>query len=546
MERRMYLLGFLGRLTLMMLNSMRIALNDNKKTQNILKSQVQVVSSAIRNFNESSRTLKVNENLLNENIKLVNVFASDTNLHLHQLKIESLIIQQIRFLSAFTYKVLHEYNENIEAINLGIHNIVSPFIIIPNDLCKELQQYSGDLELILEPKYENMWIFFKLLKLQIVLADEIIVYVLKFPLTKQSVFDLFDLISFPIQHGNTSLLSYIEPRSRYLLLSQSKTVYSTMHVLSDCEEYLEGKYLCTNIHVSKVLEEAACEIRLLAPSTMRIPDDCIVRTIKAEDEIWKYIGHNSWIYSLQKSTTVTILCGGDTDHMEDAIVYKNGIFQIQGQCKGYTSQYLLEPTKLLEKNITYIVPEINITEDDCCIPISEFHKTNPMVLKPIRLSSADQSDLRFANKKLEEIDKLLVDRAREPFMMTHTKWYIVAMYILGSFVFLVVCTNFCRWLSCWRIMQRIFCFMKSSNAERSLPAIKNYVNCTFDSEIRREYREASRDLIVYRSGGANIGATEEAAYLDEDIVEAEFNNLPSQSTRSFNQGIKYRRSTTPL
>ena len=119
-------------------DSINTLLNDNRQTQTLLKSQIQMISSTIRNFNNSVNFLKLNENKLNKNILLINELSTTTNRKIDELKLENIITQHIMTLSLYANKLANEYDVYINALNLGRHGILSPQILTPKILLDEL------------------------------------------------------------------------------------------------------------------------------------------------------------------------------------------------------------------------------------------------------------------------------------------------------------------------------------------------------------------------------------------------------------------------
>lgn len=273
-------------------DSINALLQDNKQTQTLLKSQIQIISSTIRNFNNSVSSLKQNEQKLNENLKLINAFASKTSNSLDKLELESLILQHTITLSALANQLLSHCNEYIEAVNLGKHGILSPLIITPKILFDEISLYKGEYELPILPDYENVHVLYKIIELEIFSSNGLIVYVIKVPLVNKSTFNLYQIISLPIQHPNSTYISYIEPQKEFLLLSNTKTLVTLMQGLAGCTEYSARQYICREVHTTKRTEQQTCEVMLLNPHLTTIPENCRTRTINAIIETWHYLKYN--------------------------------------------------------------------------------------------------------------------------------------------------------------------------------------------------------------------------------------------------------------
>lgn len=313
-------------------DSINSLLQDNKQAQTLLKSQVQIISSTIRNFNNSVASLKSNENKLNENLKMINSFSQKTNNAIDKLELESLITQHTLTLSSLANQILGHCSEYIESVNLGKHGILSPNVLTPKTLLDEISAYVGEYELPVVPEYQNMHTLYKITDLEIFSNQGLIIFVIKIPLVDKFTYDIYHMIPLPIQHSNATYLSYIQPQKEYLLLSRSKTLVTLMQSLTACIEYAAMQFICRDIRVTRRTEHQPCEVALLNSHLKSIPASCQTRTINALIETWHYLKNNQWLYVLPKPTTLTLVC---QQHIEDIDIQGTGLLKIQRNCKGY-------------------------------------------------------------------------------------------------------------------------------------------------------------------------------------------------------------------
>ena len=291
------------------------------------------------------------------NLNKINEFSSNVSSEITSLKLETFITYQTSTLQGLTNKISRDYSEYINTIILGMHNIISPYIIAPKNLLEELQKYQVEYDLVIRPDPLNILLLYNLIKLNILHTDKITIFAIQEPLVGTIYFDLYLLIPLPIQHANPSIFFYIIPKHEYLLLSQSKMKFISLRVLSDCIEYLEGKYLCSNAFTIQSSEQPSCEVQLLSPHINFIPDDCQIQTIKAIIETWKYVNKNQWIYVLQKPTTLTIIFKEDENRVIDIIVHQTGLIHLEKHCKGYTN-IQCEAHKVLQNDTTQTIDHI--------------------------------------------------------------------------------------------------------------------------------------------------------------------------------------------
>ncbi|CAK9813158.1 hypothetical protein ANTPLA_LOCUS7713 [Anthophora plagiata] len=104
-------------------------------------------------------------------------------------------------------------------------------------LYEELKNYKNEHELVMKPDLENICDFYKFIQLHVISTSDNIIFALRISLVIRTKFDLFELIPFPVQHNNSEFFSYIIPQNRYLLLSQSKSQFTFLKELSDCNKY---------------------------------------------------------------------------------------------------------------------------------------------------------------------------------------------------------------------------------------------------------------------------------------------------------------------
>lgn len=149
-------------------------------------------------------------------------------------------------------------------MNLGKHGILSPQVITPKILFDELRNFRGGNELPVTPENNNIHIYYKIMELQVFSVNNISIFAVKIPLVNKINYIIYNLIPLPIQHFNTSVYSYIQPKKPFLLLSQSKTYFTLLQDLSSCSQYQKQEYPCKDIHTTKRTDQISCETQLLA------------------------------------------------------------------------------------------------------------------------------------------------------------------------------------------------------------------------------------------------------------------------------------------
>lgn len=520
------------------IDNINLLLKDNEQTNLILKSHVQIISNTIKNFRNSISSLEKYEESMNTNIDQINLFINQTNSQLTQLSLNNLLMQRFMTLLALTEHINNQYSLYIESINLAQNNIISPFVVTPEIIYDELTKYKNEYQFHIKPELRNIRAFYKIMKIQVITKNNMIIFVLKFPLVRDTNYKLYELIPLPIPHQNNSLFSYITPKTNYLLYSE--TQFSYLHELSDCIEYTNSQYLCQNIHTIQTTDQPTCEVELLNPFIKKIPSDCTTKITAIDSEIWRYIPVNQWIYVVQHPTTITIICSDSQSYMDDVTIHQTGILQLKETCKGYTNSFVLETTDDSKANSSYYIPIISITNDDCCTTSTLPDKLKTKLIRPIHLLNMDFSNLKYANKKLNETEKIILHRLTEPFIINNNNWISTIFAAIGTtlfIIFIIIISCKCCRYPYW--IRRLFRF--NTNNQPTTPLINNYVNFNFESDVHTDIVKTS-DIVPYVTANRNpVRASSTSLITNESEAEDH-----SHAIQLRPRNRSHRSSTTPI
>lgn len=510
-------------------NNVNLLLNDNEQNRQIMKTQNQIISNTIKHFKNSLSAFQTYENAMNENIKQLNTLLSQTNTHLSRLYLENLIVKQVSLLRIYAETINNRFSQYIETINLANNNIIPPLIITP-DISNKIKINFNQLF----PTTENInfQTLYKLLKLKTITEYGNIIFELKLPLIKKETYTLYKLISIPIKNDQSSLLSYVIPRSPYLLISESS--YTYLNELSDCSEYSTGQYLCHNIQITRTMDQPTCEVQLLSPHSHKIPADCDVKTSPLQSETWKYIPSNQWVYFVQHPTTLTIICEKKQSFMEDITIHETGMIKLDDNCKGYTNTYVLETVNHKKENMTYYIPNSNIIPDDCCTPVSQPIVLEVPHLNIIHTSNVDTSDLKYTSKKLNETEKILSQHSNQPYTINEFNWISMIISFIGITITIIFMLKCCLWFNRIQWLRQLVGLKPRINQGQSPTVIENYVYCSFDSEVHPP--DPNGQLALTTRAKTRSQRTSESDY--EETIPT----LSAPLTRSRNR----RSSTIPI
>lgn len=459
-------------------DSIKSLINNERETHILMQKQIGIISSTITNFNESTRKLNADADSLNENLAKFNRFVKQTTKNEEKLNLEFQINNHILTLAELTNEIQISLKNYLNDITLIRHGIINFNLVHPQDLQTELEKIQTKYTLPLTPTLENTYIYYNLMKVKSFISQKLLVISLDIPLIISNQYNLYRIYSLPTPHlGEPRLYSYIEPSKPYLLVSTTKTVYSTMSNLDQCKEYQPNSWLCEGVSTSRRTSSSTCETQLFFEQTGRIPDSCTIRKLYADLEIWHKIRPNQWLYVLSKPTTINIICQKSEDGEET--LRKIGILQLDPECKAYSENVILE-TEFTQAtaNITNRIPSIDITKDDCCVKLRENITLENVRLHPIKLSNLNLEELQFAQKKLSEIDETLQQQLNQPFIIKHSSWFTSTLSIIGITFSLFATYKILKWLGFFSMVRNfIACNTPGSKNSTCVPCVQVFTHC---------------------------------------------------------------------
>lgn len=424
-------------------SSIEDLINDQKQTHVLMQAQIRVISDTIRNMNKTILNLDQVEEKLNENFFKFNIFMNNSQSIINKNSVQLEIINHLMLIKQLNDMIQRELDRYSDSLSLARHGIIDYKILPPGTLLKELQN-SIKFQLPLEPSWQNLEAYYKMMILKSFVSTDKFVIIIKIPITTMDIFSLYKLYPLPTPNSvNPELLSFIKPNFEYLVISKSRSQYALLKTLDHCKQFLNNEYLCSEISTSFQHTTDNCEATLFDVTTRSIPSICEKQTIHAKTEIWQKINQNKWLFVTSADTRCTILCRDQEDLT--TILNRIGILELKENCKAFTNTIILEAQTIL-KNQTFrdYVPEINIQEDDCC----KKHRYNRtilanMQLSPIKLSHLDLNDLKYAQHRLTQFDEQLQQQLNKPFFIRYESsilqyiWiFIYSLLSLGTLYFL--------------------------------------------------------------------------------------------------------------
>lgn len=435
---------------------------DERHIETLLKNQISVTTSVIKNFNTTIQRLQIDEETFNRD--LIEINQSITNiaddLAFYQAQIKTLEICEFLMES---YAFVENYlNDALNAVAFARLNILHSSIITPKDLISALQQASQSLRknnLPLPVYSSSVAQYIDIIELDAFQTDLRIVFVLKVPLIEPESYTLYRLYPIPILDNRTKVFHIVPTTQTYIARDDDSMLYVTLQDLKTCKSLTRNQKICSEVLPYPIDSDAICEAQLLK-QTQVLPMTCQVSLLLAKGYNVKQIDQNLWLTSISDPLPITIKCG--RRETVTKIINTNSLLQLQPECTafiGITRVHAKYTTEAYQ-NVTYRSHQVRIPYT-CCNHIPE--KLHLPDLKPLKLSKIDLDDLNIAQHKLDQYSDELDKMINKPFIEKHLSWFTISTIII--IILLITLYVFCK---CRR--KRLLCLtMGQSNEVRPSP-----------------------------------------------------------------------------
>lgn len=487
---------------------------DDKEIQLLMKDQIQIIKTTISNFNDSVKILQLSEATINENIRKIDKFAEqivDETTGLRHLQIAN---SHLNLLSYLTNELSEQFDTLISAVLFAKNNIIHPSIITPTNLVRTLLK---DAKLTLEGTHfpfeineNNIHKLMDVIKLSSYYNNHKIVFVIKIPLTNIQIFNLYNLVPFPFPHHGNEYYAFIQPKSKFLALSENKAFYVQLYNLNDCQTITSSERICSGQTIHSILKDTVCEIDLISNYIDKIPDDCNTKLLKGTFRIWnKLLNTNQWLFVLSEPEILTINCPNQTQ-ISDEKLSNIGILQLDVGCKAYAKDVQLFAKNKITTEYVNVLPKIPIIEDDCCNTKKINSTIDHISLNPIHFTNVNLDELNMASHKLNALNDHMSEIYNRPHLIKHASWYSIIISVVASIVFLAIIYKMLQWCGIIFLLKR-FCKCSSQNESRGC-CVKIYNQCHSRNNPNVVHHRESRELLPIDSGAFPNLTQREAIY----------------------------------
>lgn len=477
---------------------------DDAAIQALLRSQINIVSTTIKNFNNTVRNLQIDELTLNQDLEKIQNSINNATNERQFLKDQIQVINMFENLLESYVLIENEVNDITDSLTFSKLQILHPSVIKSDTLIEQLVLISRQLEhnnLPLRPNVQNLPGLINLITLKAFQNEKRLVFILQIPLVSNEQYTSYHLYSIPTRDLNSDLFHAIIPESKYIGLSKDNRQYLRISNLDQCKEIATGTSLCKNM-VPLAIESAPCEIEVITklstkackPVLMRFKDYNVVKLKK-----------NKWIVILSKVMPIVHTCPQQMTKTQ--LVEANSILSMQPACTAYIGSTQIYAQEEKSSNYTEhdVIPQVPF---DCCEDVA---KNMQVTLNPIKLNSINLDELDTASHKLSEQEDLLNQLNTESFAGKHLGTFTIITIVAILLIF-----SYCICCKCG-LFRKLIGYMKPSGGDDSPPncCIQLFNYCTVSSPVskRNSYRASMHSLeeTNYQSEAtasplANLGA----------------------------------------
>lgn len=417
---------------------------DERHLETLMKNQISVTTSVIKNFNSTIQKLQIDEETFNKDVEEIQKSIMDISddIAFYAAKVGTLdlcesLMESYAFLENFL-------NDVINAITFARLKILHSSIITPLDLINSLRHVSQSLHknnLPLPAYSSSLAKYLDIIELEAYQSDSKVIFVLRIPLVEPDTYTLYHVYPIPILDNRTGLHHIIPSSQKYIARSDDSMLYVSLNTLENCKTLGGSQKICSDVLPYPIDSDSICEAQLLKQSIHTLPRTCETNLLFAKEYNVQEIDYNLWLITVSDPLPTTIKCNGKEPFTK--IINDNSLFQLQPGCNGFIGSTRVHAKYRVEvfQNITYKNLPIQIPFE-CCEHLPK--KSHMPDIKPLHLNKINVEDLNIAQHKLdqysEELDKIM----NEPLITKHVSWFtITTIVIIVALITIYILTK-CR------------------------------------------------------------------------------------------------------
>lgn len=403
------------------------------QVENLLKDQITVTSTVIKNFNQTMQKLRIEEKTFNDDIEKIGRTIRQVHDKLSYLETKLTFIEICEKLMENFILLEDTLSDILNSITFARLKIIHTSIITPENLIAGLQEISQNLvknNLPLPVRHSSVAQYLEIIELQAFQTQSDLVFVLKIPLVEQQIYTAFHLYPIPIYDDRTGLHHLLSFTQRYIAKNDDSLMYIPISDLSACKPLAVRHKLCSELYAYPIDTNAVCEAQLLK-NFNSVPNNCRSSIIFSEGYNVKKLEPNTWLVIIAEPLRVTVNCAKmDT---KTITITKNSVLRLQNECSAFIGITKVQAESKKTFNFTDNSHPVTIPYN-CCNSIKT--KISIPELKPLKLENLNFEELDIANHKLDQYSRDLDILINQPFVTRNISWFTYA--IIGTIIIVMV------------------------------------------------------------------------------------------------------------
>ena len=423
------------------------------------KEQITVVKSTLRSLNSTLLAVSDNENILSKGLEEMAKHINKQDGEVKRMFTASSIMFTVNEHSMQLNRYIDECRREHEILIYAIMNsqkgVLQPQINAPARIMKLMKASQADmppelsLPLPLSTAYHHLVL--RIIDLVVYVNENFLVYIIRLPLTNSINYNLYHVLTLPVQVRNTeSKFIFLSPESECLLMDTAKQYFARLRAdeLTNCKLISIRHRVCKQTQPLQLTHlDDECEAQMLQ-AIRTIPSTCSQRIAELNQTVWTQLANNEWLFVAPNPEVLTILCS--KHEPSNVTLTGTGRLKLNNLCKGYGSRILIQAQLTVSTNNTDkdIIPHLPLNFDCCEVQGRNFSLNNIHLNLPLTNAIHRLDDLKVANHKVEEVEKLIEEqdwKLRHSNMDYHLSFLsyvgMVTTALTFSFCFIAVVAN---------------------------------------------------------------------------------------------------------
>lgn len=426
--------------------------DNNKKLASLVKDNILMTNFAISNYNETLKTININEARLNSAIESLNFDVSVLSNTSSILYVESKMNEIYNELSSSLFTLSFRIENIVNSIMFTKSHAIHPSVLTPKQLYEELSRnvrtFIKHSDLPLGLNLNNIHSLIDLSKLLCYYIDNKIVFVMKIPLVNKIEYILCKTIPVPIPHDKQHPSSYamVIPNSNYVAISRDKTTYVYINNLKDCIKTVNQIYICNNLNKYSVQNSPACETEILCKVLDKLPHQCKTKLIHGKIDIWQELTSNRWLFVETEPIKLTVEC---QQQISEFKLLGTGIMNLPPNCRAICNNKEFITKNNVNITVKSTTSDFNLINDPCCDETK--FKVLKQKLKPMTLVDVNLEKLaNIANDQLiTDIDKIINEPS--PLLKYESHYPILTYCIITLILIFVSFKLYQKFSNCYKL-----------------------------------------------------------------------------------------------